>query len=378
MITVASTSMSSPLGALAIRFSKVPFDLSSALPMAIAECFQRYIATFQSGYRNLLLVADNVTTTVKHLETRFYRGFRCNSEQAPVWTCAYASQRTAGYLNQCTSPCNTPNMTTAMEKAIASGIWSPLEDSVKYCLAQSSETPCTLNISTAVVTVVVLFNAVKIAFMLFTLFYALPHHSRPLLRLGDAVASFLDLPDAESANKSLLSRKLYNKLCLLDLGAGPTHKSRIVLGPVVQTYKPRSQHWFDAVSGRRWTFCIFIYLAGLATASGYLATGIKNLIAPKDIFSLWSMGFGNVNAEAIVMTSSNASGNLTLIGNVLKANIAQIILSMLYFTYNGLFTGMLLAREWDSFALERKDLRVNSTHPIVHQRSSYLLQLPYR
>ena len=343
-----------------------------------AECFQRYIATFQSDYRNLLLVTDNATTTVKYLETRFYRDFVCNNEQASVWACAYASQNTAGYSNQCTSACDTPNMTTVMEKAIAAGTWSPLDDPVKYCLAQPSEAPCTLNISIAVLTVVVLFNAIKIGLMLLTLFYALPRASKPLLCIGDAVASFLDVPDAESANKSLLSRKLYNTLCLPDPGAPPTHRSRIVLGPVVQTYKPRSQHWFDAVSGRRWTFCVFIYLAGLATASGYLAMGINNLTSSKNIRSLWSMGFGNVNVEAIVMTSSNASGTLTLIGNVLKANIAQIILSMLYFTYNGLFTGMLLSREWDSYALQRKGLRVNSTHPIGHQRSSYFLQLPYR
>ena len=44
--------------------------------------------------------------------------------------------------------------------------------------------------------------------------------------------------------------------------------------------------------------------------------------------------------------------------------------------YNGLFTCMLLAREWAEYAHNRKPLRVTS--PTKSQRSTYRLQLPYK
>ena len=44
--------------------------------------------------------------------------------------------------------------------------------------------------------------------------------------------------------------------------------------------------------------------------------------------------------------------------------------------YNGLFTCMLFAEEWNAHASQRKFLRVTS--PKERQRSTYRLQLPYR
>ena len=54
----------------------------------------------------------------------------------------------------------------------------------------------------------------------------------------------------------------------------------------------------------------------------------------------------------------------------------QLILSFLYFLFNGICTCMLLAKEWSEYAYERKTLRVSS--PIEKQRSTYFLQLPYK
>lgn len=45
-------------------------------------------------------------------------------------------------------------------------------------------------------------------------------------------------------------------------------------------------------------------------------------------------------------------------------------------TYNSLFTCMLLAEEWRGYGHKRKALRVTSAS--AEQRSTYLLQLPYR
>jgi hypothetical protein len=61
----------------------------------------------------------------------------------------------------------------------------------------------------------------------------------------------------------------------------------------------------------------------------------------------------------------------------LVANIPQLILSIIYFSYNGLLTAMLMGHEWTSYAHKRKGLRV-SRKPAGMQRSTYFLQLPFK
>lgn len=88
---------------------------------------------------------------------------------------------------------------------------------------------------------------------------------------------------------------------------------------------------------------------------------------------LWSLGFGTVTAESIV---NHQIGSNSTILTIVIANSPQLILSFLYLTYNGLFTCMLLADEWNDYAHTRKALRV--TVPAGAQRSTYRLQLPYK
>ena len=92
-----------------------------------------------------------------------------------------------------------------------------------------------------------------------------------------------------------------------------------------------------------------------------------------DSSSGFSLGFGSTNIEARLNIVS-LNGNI--IANVLVANSPQLILSFLYFAYNGLWTYMLLSQEWFSYAQKAKGLRVTSSRG--EQRSTYRLQLPYR
>ena len=93
--------------------------------------------------------------------------------------------------------------------------------------------------------------------------------------------------------------------------------------------------------------------------------------------SLLSLGLGTVSIQTIIFWSLPNSGTVGLLSNVLVANLPQLILSIAYFTYNGLFTSMLAGLEWSQMAWQKKSLRV-SQNPQGEQRSSYFLQLPYR
>ena len=120
-------------------------------------------------------------------------------------------------------------------------------------------------------------------------------------------------------------------------------------------------------------------ISTLIVACVLLNIGLKNdLLTSRSLSHLWSLGLGNVNSENLIKINHNQdlSGPAGLILTVLVANSPQILLSFLYFAYNGIFTCMLLAEEWSAYASKRRFLRVTS--PIGGQRSTYRLQLPYR
>lgn len=97
----------------------------------------------------------------------------------------------------------------------------------------------------------------------------------------------------------------------------------------------------------------------------------------KDFRSLMSLGLGTLNSKTIMRLDGMASSLNNLVRNIIMANSPQVIASMLYFLYNGLFTTLSLATEWDTYARHRKGLRVSSS-PMGAQRTAYFLQLPYR
>ena len=93
-----------------------------------------------------------------------------------------------------------------------------------------------------------------------------------------------------------------------------------------------------------------------------------------------SLPFGAVDPNTMIEGNDwavPALGISALLSNVFIANSPQLILSMIYFTYNSLFTSFMLGAEWNSFASRRKGLRV-SGKPIGDQNGTHFLQLPFR
>ena len=91
-----------------------------------------------------------------------------------------------------------------------------------------------------------------------------------------------------------------------------------------------------------------------------------------------SIPIGSLNPATFIFGwNVPQEGNSGLVGNVLVANSPQLILSMIYYTYNSLFTCFFMGREWASYATQRKGLRVSKI-PHGQQRSTYFLQLPYK
>lgn len=96
--------------------------------------------------------------------------------------------------------------------------------------------------------------------------------------------------------------------------------------------------------------------------------------AKLSILPSFGLGFGAVDPRTLISSASfpNDIASLALI-----ANFPQVLLSIIYFAYNSLFTAMLMGYEWTSYAFKKKGLRI-SRQPSGFQRSTYFLQLPYR
>lgn len=97
---------------------------------------------------------------------------------------------------------------------------------------------------------------------------------------------------------------------------------------------------------------------------------VANQNGAPSLSEIWSAGFGFGKGMSFWDDAPQS-----LYGNIILANLPQLIFSALYFVYNGLYTSMSLAAEWSSLSRRRKGLRVS--RPRGAQRSTYYLQLPY-
>ncbi|KAF7191453.1 hypothetical protein HII31_06955 [Pseudocercospora fuligena] len=221
--------------------------------------------------------------------------------------------------------------------------WSRNNRIVDYCLSRISTPKCELQFTIQVLIVVVVCNAIKTITMLSAL---LSHKDAPLVTIGDAIASFLKTSSG---------------------GVPPRLKSNI------PTKKLRWRH----TSPWRWLFTLPLCLGAIITASIYLHKGLTwTGIDNSTHTSLLSHGFGTLNPSSIIGSGPAQRGFKGLINCIILANLPQLICSILYLAYNGLFTSMLLGAEWSSYYLKHKPLRVSRL--IGKQKSTCYLQLPFR
>lgn len=198
----------------------------------------------------------------------------------------------------------------------------------------------------------------------------------PLMTIGDAVVSFLDNRDETTISTGLISIQDMKK----DYGAG------------VNTWENRRWRWKDATSISRRIVTLVLYAsphtpqitsshpasftAAIITVLCLLIYGVRDMT--QSLFvetpNAFRLGFGAIDPRALI---SRYVLPRDMIGLAVIANAPQIILSVLYYAFNGLFTAMLMGYEWTSYAHKKKGLRV-SRQPTGSQRSTYFLSLPYR
>lgn len=339
----------------------------SLLELQPKDCFSEYAKPIQSSRRNVLLVGsddsfpsmdvDRPSNIGRALfnDTRVYdiSGFSSISAR-------YTSDSIDAYRWMCEEiKTPAPNLDSCLSQMGVSE-WRVNGFKVDYCLSERAPPVCKLHILLSVGWLVTFLNLLKALLIYYT---ALMIKEQPLMTIGDAVASFIERPDPRTKNSCLLTIKDVKSKQPQSTLAGP------------KPWIAKADCWKDVTSKSRRVSMVAMFMIALVTVSGLLAAGVRVLKAngrSTSLRALAKMGFGAVDPQTIITWNLRET-----IENVLMANLAQPILSLLYFTYNGLFTSMLLGFEWSQYAHKRKGLRVSS-EPSGAQRSTYFLQLPYR
>lgn len=194
------------------------------------ECIQAYNGQIIAGRRNLLLV---VADTAKTNSTIFWV-----EQPTPSGN----------------SKWNWGGQTSLQSALAGADSWKVHSYPIDYCLSEIVPEDCKLQFSLPIMIVVIFCNLVKALCMLLTI---LKQKHTPLVTSGDAVASFLDVPDSTTAGRCTMSKMdvMENRW------ASKQPNGQVAFLPAVpREYKfnpiKRYGHsWFRAASVRRWLFC---------------------------------------------------------------------------------------------------------------------------
>ncbi|CAI0645578.1 unnamed protein product, partial [Colletotrichum noveboracense] len=231
----------------------------------------------------------------------------------------------------------------------------PIQNSaIKQCYAQRTPDHCKLLYSKTICWTVIGVNLFKAILMLLV---AYGSYEKPILTIGDAVASYLEDIDKTTTSMCLTSN--------LDFGrhGWSITPRKFTSQPLRKLSVNKPMRW--KITGIPYVLltllCLYIFLVPYRT----------------DFTTIIQLGLGATNPKTILNTSQMKRGSKSLVVNASLANTPQLLLSILYFNYNALYTGLCLVTEWDRFSNEAKGLRVSAKTQGA-QRGTYFLQLPYR
>lgn len=239
----------------------------------------------------------------------------------------------------------------------------PTSVHVEKAFAKVVQPQSRIQISLDFMIVVIVFNALKLAIMVWVL---TTDKNDYLVTLGDAVSSFLERPDPITRRQCMLDKENM----LMKIGQFPYH---------VKGEEEIVRRRFDERSPGKWLPQTQRYFASLGKDRQMIFAILFGITVSANIIMPFFGGLGDNYAE--MRSWGTSSDDILPFGSnpILNAwivNLPQLILSFSYIVLNGICTSMASAEEWNNFARTRKGLRV--TKPSGAQRSTHFLQLPYK
>ncbi|KAH7405997.1 hypothetical protein DE146DRAFT_787173 [Phaeosphaeria sp. MPI-PUGE-AT-0046c] len=344
-------------------------------------CIQTYTTPFVTQNGNLILTVDHQNTNTSNyfnssLLTVSQAGYRSGTDKdshaytSYGWMCAknaFEAGWDTSYLQRCDAILSDPSSFTLYEGIPVESNSTSRSLGYQYinralpitaCYTQTKEESCTVKASVTLLGIVIVFITCKTLCMLWILWRL---KESPLAVLGDAIASFITQPDDHTKDACL---------------ATPSAFTHTKTWQVKRAWSSKPKRWMSNVSGGQWITCILMCIAALGIAIYLLGSALVTVGHTNAPFK--ASGFNTIHPTFMLFDIVRLTGNSasSLLPAVLLANLPQLVVSLIYVSYNSVWTSMLMGLEWSQYALKRKVLRVS--YPTQPQRSTYRLQIPYR
>lgn len=244
-------------------------------------------------------------------------------------------------------------LSTHINTDIADGI-TLRRSSIQSCLAEEAASPplCDLRLSASLLGIVALLNLILVIAVGAT---ALVRDFHPLATIGDAIASFLEVPDSTMANACLLTKKDVKE------GRWPLAEATY--------WVPAPHYWIATPSRTRWGVFLLTWSIPAALSATGLAMAIRS--HPEGRLS----PFGAPASEIFTFSPDAHRAAATLL-----ASVPHLLAALLYLTLNALLSTYFVAAEFSSFAIPDapRPLRLSSRARGSQVTSLYItLPRPY-
>ncbi|KAL2105310.1 hypothetical protein VUR80DRAFT_8586 [Thermomyces stellatus] len=244
-------------------------------------------------------------------------------------------------------------LSTHINTDIADGI-TLRRSSIQSCLAEEAASPplCDLRLSASLLGIVALLNLILVIAVGAT---ALVRDFHPLATIGDAIASFLEVPDSTTANACLLTKKDVKE------GRWPLAEATY--------WVPAPHYWIATPSRTRWGVFLLTWSIPAALSATGLAMAIRS--HPEGRLS----PFGAPASEIFTFSPDAHRAAATLL-----ASLPHLLAALLYLTLNALLSTYFVAAEFSSFAIPDapRPLRLSSRARGSQVTSLYItLPRPY-
>jgi hypothetical protein len=222
----------------------------------------------------------------------------------------------------------------------------------RYCLAQRGEAQtCSVTLNGSLYGVVALLNLVSVIVIGATL---TKRSFEPLVTLGDALASFLGLPDHTTTGACLMTKE--DVVCR----RWGLHEAKY--------WMPKDHFWIQTPSIPRWLVWLILWMAPTGLGAAALALSIRD--HPSNAIS----AFGTGDSHTTFIFPQGASRG----GLALLASLPHLLLAALYFSTNAHLSTYFLSDELSRYAIPGVSipLRVSSGRSVGAQITSLYLTLP--
>ncbi|KAM0345474.1 hypothetical protein ACHAPU_006401 [Fusarium lateritium] len=210
---------------------------------------------------------------------------------------------------------------------------------VYRCISKAAKSPCQILVANKLLLIVCIMCSFKCFLCIFTLYnLRLINNEEPLMTPGDAIASFITEPEADTKGMCTLGSRRQDTC-----GQGTAYNNREGLSPWLRTKRTAGK----SIPRNIWILSFLLIGSCLATGLAFFLLAVRDQ-------PISGSQFQHSSSNDVLETSW--SGDMSFLGLTMISNLPQLLLSSRYST---VFSS----------------LRV--TNPTGQQRSTYRLQLPY-